>query len=695
MLLVITEKKDQLEPFAKANDPYAKKVSSNFWIANSEILNMELHLVCARGHLLGLAAPERYVEEWGDRSKYTNLPMLPREYRFEIKKDTNYLLNKITEEAKLADGIVLATDPDIEGETIGRLILSKIPGGKEKLRYRLWNSSLTIDASKKAFQKLLDPNQKLGLYNAGLTRQESDWLVGMNISRVASIKLREKGYRGIWSVGRVQTPILSLVVRNDLAIQNFKPKPYWEIKAKSKDNEVNFILNPNQKFENKAEAQTLIEKMSNNIVVHDIKTNHKKIPAPKLFKLSKVQKEAANKWGYSPSEVMEIIEEMYLKGIMGYPRTDSEVISIDEFNILKNNLEKFKAVLSMNFETPNLTPRSHFVVDSAKIGGHPALVPTENIPNMNELPEAHRNIYKLITLRSILQFSADFEYDETNIMGVDVNNDEFKWCTTGKTVINSGWHKLIQKKDQETLLPEIREGEVISVVPNLVQKMTTKPKRYTQGQLIDSVLGKYKLGTEATKAQIIKSLIEDKKYIKINKKGELFPTNNGLVLYEFMKGTMYVNPEMTANWEHNLTLIERHKLSREEFLNHVEDNIKNTVEQYRDIDVELSIPPENGAVTTEELPRIITCPFCKKDHLVLIMGENKNGKWRMYGCSSDKCKGVIPFSFSGYQLELQDLEKISRYGKTDKISEFKSKQGKIYSARLVIQGKKIKPEFSD
>lgn len=691
MLLVITEKKEQLEPFALANDPNARQVNSRFWIANSNILNTELHLVCAQGHLMSLADPDKYDESWGNRQNYNNLPMFPDLFKFEVKKETNYLLKKIKEEAKNAEGIILATDPDIEGETIGRLILDKIPGGEKKLKYRLWNSSLTVNASKKTFQNLLKPSQTIGLYKAGLTRQESDWLVGMNISRVAAIKLRERGYRGAWSVGRVQTPILSLVVQNDLSIANFKSEPFWEIRGKYRD--IEFTLQPHTKFNDKAAAQNKIENLSKTIVINSIKKNRKKVVAPKLFKLSGVQKEAANRWGYSPSQVMEIIEGMYLKGIMGYPRTDSEVVSIDEFNLLKDNLEQFKKVLEVDFETPNLEPRNQFVVDSSKIGGHPALVPTENIPNLSLLSQEQQNIYKLITLRSILQFTQDFEYDETKIEANDSRNEEIQWSVTGKSITNPGWHDLVEKVDHDILLPDLNEGQSIDILPNLVQKKTTKPKRFTQGQLVDLVLGKYKLGTQATIASIFDALIKDKKYIKVNKKGELFPTDHGLVLYEFMKGTMYANPEMTANWEHNLTLIEKNRLTRQEFLNHVEDNIKNTVAQYRNLDVDISIEPDGSEIEIEELSKVIECPFCKKGHLILVNGENSKGKWNMYGCSNDSCKKSIPFKLSNYQLSLDDLEKLSRYGKTDKIDKFLGKNGKPFSAYLIKKGSKITFKF--
>ncbi|MEM1457041.1 DNA topoisomerase [Pediococcus pentosaceus] len=692
MLLVITEKKDQLEPFAKANDPHAKQVNSNFWIANSNILNTELHLVCASGHLTGLVDPEKYDKALGDRSNYENLPIFPEHYQFEVtSKKNRALLKQIKEESKKADGIILATDPDVEGETIGRLALSKAPGALKKLKYRLWNSSLTINASRKAFQNLLNPEEKASLYQVGLTRQKSDWLVGINISRVAGIKLRQNGYSGAWSVGRVQTPTLALVVQNDLAIKNFKSEPYWEIKARAGNFE--FSRTPGYKFEDHSVAQDELDSLSKSVVINHINRKRKRIEAPKLFKLSGVQKEAAALWGYSPKEVMQSIEEMYLKGIMGYPRTDSQVISIDEFNILKDNLAQYKSALGMDFETPNLEPRNRFVVDPSKISGHPALVPTENIPDLNELSDQKRNIYQLITQRAILQFASDFEYDETKIEAVDVNHKNVIWQTIGKKVVNSGWHELVKKQDQDVVLPNLEEGQRLNILPILVQKMTTKPKRYTQGQLIDSVLGKYKLGTEATKADILDTLIDKRKYIKKNKKGELFPTEQGLILYKFMQGTMYVDPEMTSNWEHNLTFIEKKKLTSQEFVKHVEDNIKNTIEEYRNKEVDLSIEPNSSKVAIEEIPKVIECPFCKKGHLILVNGENSKGKWHMYGCSNDSCKKSIPFKLSNYQLSLDDLEKLSRYGKTDEIDKFLGKNGKPFSAYLIKKGSKITFKF--
>ncbi|USS89971.1 type IA DNA topoisomerase [Fructilactobacillus cliffordii] len=699
-LVVLTEKGDQLKPFALANDSQAKKVSSSKWTAHSSILNEDLVLVCASGHLFSLDSPDVYDPKY-KKWNIKDLPIMIDHFQYHISSSkNNRLFQQIKNEVQKADGVILATDPDQEGELIGRLILDKIPGGLKKLKYRLWNSSLTIGASKKAFNGLLDPKKNELLKISGESRQFADWLVGMNLTRMATIDLQNKGYSGVFSVGRVQTPLLTLIVANDQSIKDFKPQDYYQLEATTTiDGQKVQFLNSEKYFDQGKANDNLSGVVSGNLVrsnclnVDKVQKKHVTTTAPKLFVLSDVQGLAAKKYGFSADKVMNLIESMYLQGFMSYTRPDSKYINVDEFNLLKGKLNEYQDLIDFHFNPVFLDPRSNFVKPAEKIDGHSALEPTEKLPKKSDLSDDEWKIYRLVVERVLLMFAPDFEYDETKIVAIDNNNNEYK--KIGRVITAPGWRELTNSIPKENQLPNINKGDHFDASFGLLKKTTTIPKRITESSLIGKLLPKYNLGTQATRAGIIKELISSRKYIKINKNKELFPTNQGLIVYEFMKGTIYTKPLLTAEWDKDLVEISKGKKTESEFLTSIKNNINSILREYSERIPDISIPvPEKISINRQATNKDLICPKCKKGKLQLVFGKNKKKQeYKMYSCNRfPSCKFSIPGLFSGKTLSEEIVMQLIDNGITDPIT-FTNKRGSKYSAILKLENDKIVPEF--
>lgn len=702
-LVVLTEKEEQLKPFALANDPNAKKVSASKWVAHSNILNEDLVLVCASGHLYSLNNPDFYNEKY-KKWDLNDLPIIVDEddFKYHLSSGKNKkLFKQIKDEVTKADGVILATDPDQEGELIGRLILEKIPGGIKKLKYRLWNSSLTIGASRDAFENLLDPNNHEKLKISGESRQFADWLVGMNLTRMASINLQSKGYQGVFSVGRVQTPILTLIVANDDSIKNFKPQDYYQLEATATIDGEKVKFNNSQKYYDQGEANdnlngvvsgTLVR--SNELNVVKVEKKHIKTVAPKLFILSDVQGIAAKKYGFSADKVMNLIESMYLQGFTSYTRPDSRYINLDEFNLLKEHLTDYQDLIDFHFKPTFLEPRKNFVKEANKIEGHSALEPTEKLPKKTDLSDDEWKVYKLIVERVLLMFAPDFEYDETSVIVKDNNDNKFN--KIGRSITDEGWKKLNNTVPKGNVLPEINEGSHFKANFGLLKKTTTVPKRITESSLIGKLLPKYNLGTQATRAGIIKELISNRKYIKMNKKKELFPTEQGRIIYDFMLGTIYTQPLLTAEWDKDLVDISKGTKKEFDFLNKIKTNIKETISDYQIKQPKISVAvPEKNSQKYYELKNQLLCPKCKKGHLRLVSGKNKQHKsYQMYSCERyPDCNFSLPANFSGKRLTEDEIKQLLDFGKTDVLSFSSRKTGKKYHAILKLADYKLTSDF--
>lgn len=386
-IFVLPEKPDQAKKYAHAlGDP---KNDKGIWKVYSDILKADVLIAPAVGHLVEKDNPYKNYENW----ELENLPALPEKFSYHVKKGVSSSFNNIKKCIKECDYIIIGTDPDREGESIAYKILNEIPGSLKKVKYRLWANSLTKKGIESAFKNLRDPSETVNYYHEADARDDADWLVGFNLSPFVTIKMKEVGELEktdkVMSVGRVQTPIVSLIVRNHEEIENFVSTPYWTIEALNEDG---LKFANDVKFDSLQEATEALESMSDGYTVVDVKVENKSQTAPKLYNLTNLQSEMSKLYKIDATRTKEIVQSLYQKGFMSYPRTDSTLITTNEFEYLVANIEHYKKTIGKDIETVNLTPRKEFVNDK-KVVEHYAIIPTENIPNIEEL-DPYYNYYQ-------------------------------------------------------------------------------------------------------------------------------------------------------------------------------------------------------------------------------------------------------------------------------------------------------------
>jgi DNA topoisomerase-3 len=579
-ILIIAEKPSQAQSYA---DGLGLKKQGLLWRGRSDILpNMDLTIIALQGHLFGLVYPEKYNPDWKKWDMNT-LPMCPKEYKYELTKTKGVSAKfKIAkEEVAKCDEIIVASDYDNEGSCLVQLVLQKIPKGVSKIKYRLVPNALTKGGVQKAFKNLQTPQKSDLMYHAASARGKADWLVGMSISRMTTIALTKLGKckfgEGSYSVGRVQTPTVQLIVENDNAIKNFVPKDFWTVALQ--DNAHGEVKFSNEdKFFTEEEFNSKVATLGNTATVTDVKTEQKTQTAPKLFNLTALQKYGAKQWKKSATEILDVCEKLYQAKYLSYPRTDIPFIPLEEFNEIKQEVGNYKKVLGVDWETPNMAARKQYV-DDKKVKEHYALIPTHNIPDRSKLSDFEWNVYETVTKRALLMFTADHVYDLTTVT-VEDNGTEFK--TTGKVVKQQGFKAYsTATQKEEPILPDYAKGQSVSVTPTKKKDKTKPVARLTESSLIGTQFPKYGLGTSATRASIIDTIIK-RGYVKKDKKtGEMFPLEKAFILTDFLKGTMFTDVGTTKQWENALRAVETGKIKEEKFVEEIEKQLREVVAQYK------------------------------------------------------------------------------------------------------------------
>lgn len=573
-IFVLAEKPDQAEKYAHT---FGKpKNDKGVWKVYSDILNADVLIASAVGHLVEKDNPYKNYENW----ELENLPALPEKFSYKVKKGVSYSFNNIKKCIKECDCIIIATDPDREGESIAYKILNEIPGSINKVKYRLWANSLTKKGIESAFKKLRDPSETINYYHEADARDDADWLVGFNLSPFVTIKMKEVGELEktdkVMSVGRVQTPIVSLIVRNHEEIENFVSVPFWTIEAL---NEEGLKFTNDVKYKSLQEATEALELMSDSYTVIDVKVENKSQTAPKLYNLTNLQSEMSKLYKVDATRTKEIVQSLYQKGFMSYPRTDSTLITTNEFEYLVANIERYKQTIGKDIETVNLTPRKEFVNDK-KVVEHYAIIPTENIPNIEELDSYEKIIYQMVTFQTLLMFAEDYNYQSTTItIKNDASSVEFK--VSGNVTINKGWRKYKQTKSEDKELPSLKVMDSLVLKANIKQDQTKPPARITEEYLLKKLLPKYNLGTSATRDGIL-DLIQEREYVKKDKKtGQFTPTIRGIKLIHFLDklDIIYTNPETTQKWELFLAQIGQGKIRKSDFVEKVKWAISKQIEK--------------------------------------------------------------------------------------------------------------------
>lgn len=527
------------------------------------------------GHLIQMANPDAYDEKYA-KWKIDDLPIIPKEYKYEVAKATKKqfaVLKKLMNDKEI-DTVINACDAGREGEAIFRLVYLQA-SCKKKMK-RLWISSMEDSAIKDGFDKLKEGKDYDNLFESAQARAIADWLVGMNISRLYSCL-----YKQNYSVGRVQTPTLSMIVKRDDEIANFKKEKYYTVEL-----ELDGFSLSTERIDSLEVAEQLKNLIEGRIEITDV-IQKEKVTKPDLpFDLTTLQRECNKYFGYSAKQTLDYAQSLYEKKLITYPRTDSRCLTEDMITSTINN------ILGQNdFDTQ----RIKVIFNSSKVTDHHAIIPTVSSmsEDLSSIPESEAKVYRLISNK--LHASVGYPLIE-NTTKIVATFDGFEFTSSGKVIVDEGFTKYLKeymsKKNEEPVLPEINVGDVLEIKEKEIkEKYTQAPKHFTENTLLKAMeiagndaLGKgveverKGLGTPATRAGIIENLIF-KGFIERDKKN-LIATNKGISLITIVADT-FKSAETTAKWEMELVNISQGKSSKEEFLNTIEHEIRNELSHYK------------------------------------------------------------------------------------------------------------------
>lgn len=651
------------------------------------------------GHLCELKFPEEYQPEW-KRWSLAQLPMIPARFGIRLKNDRGVekqfaIIERLF---KNADQIINCGDAGQEGELIQRWVMQKA-GAKCPVQ-RLWISSLTDESIREGFSKLLPQTEKQSLYEAGLCRAIGDWLLGMNATRLYTLKYgrQERGVPPL-SIGRVQTPTLALIVSRQQEIENFVPEPFWVLTTIYRETTFTAVLaaegeeekettgevaqrgaDRKNAFKTEAEGLEALERIKNSdfTVKSVAKKNGTEAP-PTLFDLTALQVECNKKWGYSAEQTLQIIQNLYEKKYTTYPRVDTRFLSDDIYGKCKGILNGISPQYGELLQPLRgaVLRKSKKVFDSSKVTDHHAIIPT-GVP-ATALTDVERNVYDLVTRRFIAVFYPDCKFSTTTVLGEAAGID---FRVSGKQILEPGWRSVFAQQqadertdsDEERTLPLFEKGESGPHRPELAQKMTQPPKPYTEATLLRAMetagkkvddeelrdaLKENGIGRPSTRAAIIKTLFQ-RNYIRQQRKS-LFATPTGVELIQLINEELLKSAELTGRWEKKLREIERQEYSAVQFIEELKQMVSQIVRQVLSdnsnrriaIDPELqnkALPPvlerarreQNAAAAEKPKRKIIregsVCPECGQGKVI-------KGK-TAYGCSRwrEGCGFRKPFS---------------------------------------------------
>lgn len=545
------------------------------------------------GHLCTLKEPNDYTEMWKHWS-LSSLPMIPQRFGIKLIDDDGIKRQFAVIERLMqsADGIVNCGDAGQEGELIQRWVMQKA-GAKCPVK-RLWISSMTDEAIREGFASLKDQNEYQSLYIAGLSRAIGDWLLGMNATRLYTLKYGQN--RQILSIGRVQTPTLALIVNRQKEIDSFEPEPYWVLATVYRDTTFTATKGKfSTKEEGEAAFATIADKPFTVTAVQ--KKNGTEAP-PRLFDLTSLQVECNRKFSYSAETTLKLIQGLYERKLTTYPRVDTQFLSDDIYpkcpSILSGISKQYEAL--MEPLKGKKLPKSKRVFDTSKVTDHHAIIPT-GVPATG-LTDMERNVYDLIARRFIAVFYPDCKFSTTTVLGT-VEDVEFK--ATGKEILSPGWRDVYaqqnatadddeRKGDEERTLPTFVKGESGPHIPTLSEKWTTPPKYYTEATLLRAMetAGKFVedetlraalkengIGRPSSRAGIIETLFK-RHYIRRERKN-LVATATGIELIDTIHEELLKSCELTGIWEKRLRDIEHKKDDAADFINGLKQQITEIV----------------------------------------------------------------------------------------------------------------------
>ncbi|MBT2281679.1 DNA topoisomerase III [Priestia megaterium] len=694
-----------------------KKHKDFIEIKPCEIFPHGAKVVWAIGHLAELAPPDKYKDEWKNWSLDT-LPMIPENLNFKyvVSSQKKSHFKSVASHLKDSDLIIICTDPAAEGEAIARSIIN-LSGCSKKPLKRFWCSSMTPSAIKKAFANLKDAEPFEALFHQARARAYSDWIIGINSSRLYSLminqKIKEKssGPTEVYPTGRIQTPLLFLINHREEEISNFKPESFWEIYGEFNSQNGHYKgklqIEKDNRFKDKNVAKATLQSLNGKTpIVNNLETKQHKNRAPKLHNLSSLQTKINKLYKISPSKTLEITQSLYEQAFVSYPRSEYTYLPEDEAQQLPSILNKLAELepyknLVRQKNKEDITTDKHFV-DGEKVGDHFAIIITDKIPDLAKLSKEQQLVYDEIAKSTIAPFYDDHIYNQTTII-TGVGEHNFK--STGKQIVNTGWKKIWHKendkseeKEEEQKLPLVNEGEKVALNRASIKEGVTKPpKPYTEGQLINLMrtagsvkntnvdledisqeeLSKYgSLGTEATRSGTIDGLIK-RKYIKVNK-NIVEVTPKGKILMVAVKNTILSSAELTAKWEMYLQKIGEGQKKWQPFVEQSQVLIKKLIDNAMVNSKNWNLDHLINEIQVQD--HIGKCPNC---------GKGIVDKKAFYGCTGYKegCKFTLPKEILDKKISEANVKRLLEKGKSGVIKGLKGKKNP-FDAHLVIKDPK-------
>ena len=648
------------------------------------------------GHLCTLLEPKDYKPHWKSWD-LNNLPMLPERFDTKVTGDAGIRkqFNIVKSLFEKATVVINCGDAGTEGELIQRWVINQC-GYKGEVQ-RLWISSLTEEAIKDGFKNLKPAEKYDNLYYAGFSRAIGDWLLGLNATRLYTVKFG--GYKQVLSVGRVQTPTLAMLVNRFVEIHNFKPQPYWELQTTYRNTLFNY---EDGRFLKQEDGQVLASKVKeSDFEIVSVTKKKGKEYAPKLFDLTGLQVYCNNKFGFSADETLKMVQKLYEMKVVTYPRVDTTFLPNDVYPKIAGILSKLTNYSALT--QPLLgqkIKKSKRVFDDKKVTDHHAIIPTGIQGN---LQYNQQQIYDIITRRFIGVFYPDSDVSNTSVIGKAA---EVPFKTTGKEILTKGWRvafeteesKIKKELNEQTTLPSFVKGEKGAHEPSFLEKETKPPRNFTEASLLRAMetagkqvddddlrelMKENGIGRPSTRASIIETLFR-RKYIE-RKKKLVLPTKTGIDLINIIDNELLKSAELTGRWEKRLKEIERGEFNAGTFINNMKKMVDELVYEVRSNTskkrITSNVTANNAENSTKEKPKskkatkkeVIgkKCPKCKQGNL--IKGSSA------YGCSEYKnnCNLKIPFEVYGKKVSENQLIRLIDKGCTTNLKGFTTATGKV------------------
>ncbi|WP_340113859.1 type IA DNA topoisomerase [Maribellus mangrovi] len=641
------------------------------------------------GHFCTLWSPEDYNDNW-KRWDLQTLPMLPKHFETKVMKGDGGVTKQFKTIKSLldkADLVINCGDAGQEGELIQRWVM-KEAGYNGEVK-RLWISSLTNEAIKEGFKKLKPASEFDQLYYAGSSRAIGDWLLGMNATRLFTLKYG--GYKQVLSIGRVQTPTLAMMVNRHYEIENFKPQPYWELQTTYRET---VFSNTEGKFFKKEDGEKLLNQIvGKDLYITEVEKKDGKEYAPKLFDLTSLQVHCNTRFGLTADETLKTVQRLYEMKAVTYPRVDTTFLPNDLYPKIPGILKGLKAYTQL--AEPLLEKKirkSTKVFNDKKVTDHHAIIPTGE----EKLLGGHeKKVYDAITRRFLATFYPDCKVAKTQVKA-EVETVQF--VATGKQILQAGWRVVFQDEnvksgDGESILPVFEKGEHGPHEPSFTEKETKPPRYYTEASLLRAMETAGKnvddeelrdlmkangIGRPSTRAAIIETLFR-RKYIERQKK-QIHPTPMGVQLIDTIQNELLKSAELTGQWEKRLRDIEQGDYSAAKFIHEMKRMVYDlVVEVLKDRSSVRLAAPDSGkrksstkkkkkqSTSTDELK----CPKCENGNI--LKGKSA------YGCNRWKegCDFRLPFVFMGKKLTEKQVERLLKKGATTKIKGFKQGEKKV------------------